>query len=392
MEKTIPRADRLHARLFAFLADRSLLFNACWEDPAVDREALEIRPDHRILAISSAGCNVLDYALAGPREIHAVDANPRQTALLELKMAGIRRLDQDTFFSVFGEGRLPGFGRIYRDRLRGDLSPFAREFWDRRFRWFEGRRPGDSFYWHGLSGLFARMVRVYARTRPGLRRALEALLDAPDLDEQRRIFDEQVEPRLWSRGIEWALGRSAVLSLLGIPEGQKGIIEAERPGGIAAHVRESVRRVFRDVPVRTNYFWAVYVRGRYSRSCCPSYLRPAGFERLRAGLVDRIRPLTCTVTEFLRSRPEPIDRFVLLDHMDWLADRRPDALAEEWRWILARSAPGARVIVRSGAVRPAFIGRLPDRLVFRADLAGELHRRDRVGTYGSFHIAEVRAA
>jgi len=34
-----------------------------------------------MLVITSAGCNVLDYALLAPKRIHAVDANPRQTAL-----------------------------------------------------------------------------------------------------------------------------------------------------------------------------------------------------------------------------------------------------------------------------------------------------------------------
>jgi len=397
-------STRIHDRLFDLLARRTLLFNACWEDPAVDHRALRIGPGDTVLAITSAGCNVLDYALAGPRAIHAVDANPRQTALLELKIAGIRALDHPTFFAVFGEGRCPGFREIYRDRLRPGLSPYAREFWDGRCRWFEGRKGRDSFYWHGLSGLFARLVRIYSLTRPGLRRGLEALLDAPDLDAQWRIFRDEVEPRIWSRGMEWALGTGLVLSLLGVPADQRAVIEAERPGGIAAHVRDALRRVFREVPAGTNYFWSVYIRGRYTPSCCPGYLRPEGFALLKGGLVDRILPRTCTVSEFLRSTGERLTRLVLLDHMDWMASRAPEALREEWELILERAAPGARIIFRSGAVRPAFLeevrvarpGEAPrglrEHLVFDGALAGELQRFDRVGTYGSFHIAEVRAA
>jgi S-adenosylmethionine-diacylglycerol 3-amino-3-carboxypropyl transferase len=77
-----------------------LVYNCCWEDPAVDRRALDLRADDTMLVITSAGCNVLDYALTGPARIHAVDANPRQTALLELKLAGIRQLDFDDFFAT----------------------------------------------------------------------------------------------------------------------------------------------------------------------------------------------------------------------------------------------------------------------------------------------------
>jgi S-adenosylmethionine-diacylglycerol 3-amino-3-carboxypropyl transferase len=94
--------------VFDAIYSRSLIYNACWEDPAVDRQALGIAPGDRMLVITSAGCNVLDYALAGPAAIHAVDANPRQNALLELKLAGIRRLAFDDFFLLFGAGAIQG--------------------------------------------------------------------------------------------------------------------------------------------------------------------------------------------------------------------------------------------------------------------------------------------
>src|SRR5215470_11150417 len=85
-------AHSFDQRIFQAIYSRSLVYNACWEDPAVDRQALRITPQDTLLVITSAGCNVLDYALLGPRRVHAVDANPRQTALLELKLAAIRRL------------------------------------------------------------------------------------------------------------------------------------------------------------------------------------------------------------------------------------------------------------------------------------------------------------
>ena len=110
--------DRMHHALFNAIYSRSLVYNTCWEDPAVDRIALRLNTDDTMLAITSAGCNVLDYALAGPRRIYAVDANPRQTALLELKLAGIRALEFDDFFSLFGSGVHPEFAALYRRHLR----------------------------------------------------------------------------------------------------------------------------------------------------------------------------------------------------------------------------------------------------------------------------------
>jgi S-adenosylmethionine-diacylglycerol 3-amino-3-carboxypropyl transferase len=80
VKRTHTLADKLDQKLFDAIYPRSLVYNTCWEDPAVDRQALDLSSDDRMLVITSAGCNVLDYALAAPRRIFAVDANPRQTA------------------------------------------------------------------------------------------------------------------------------------------------------------------------------------------------------------------------------------------------------------------------------------------------------------------------
>lgn len=44
-----------------------------WEDSRVDSRLLKIQEDDVILAITSAGDNILAYALENPKRIHAVD-------------------------------------------------------------------------------------------------------------------------------------------------------------------------------------------------------------------------------------------------------------------------------------------------------------------------------
>ena len=125
--------DKFDQKIFNAVCSRSLAYNTCSEDPAVDRRALRIQPDDRMLVITSAGCNVLGYALLGPERIFAVDANPRQSALLELKIAGIRHLEFEDFFSLFGAGHHKNFHGIYQNTLRPPLGEFARNYWDERF-------------------------------------------------------------------------------------------------------------------------------------------------------------------------------------------------------------------------------------------------------------------
>ena len=153
----------------------------------------------------------------------------------------------------------------------------------------------------------------------------------------------------------WTLSRQFTLNMLGVPHPQRREVQNQHERGVAGFVRESVEYVFRQLPVWTNYFWSVYVRGRYTEDCCPEYLTRDNFAALKAGLAERIELHTCTVTEFLQGHEEPISKFVLLDHMDWMSSCYPEALAEEWRYILLRAAPEGRVLFRSAHAAPAYL-------------------------------------
>jgi S-adenosylmethionine-diacylglycerol 3-amino-3-carboxypropyl transferase len=384
-------SDRFDQKVFDAIYSRALVYNTCWEDPAVDRRALTLTSDDCVLVITSAGCNALDYAIAGPRRVHAVDANPRQNALLQLKIAGIRALEYEDYFQLFGEGFHPRFREIYGDALRRSLSPFAQDWWDARAGWFSDSQR--SFFYCGLSGLVARGFRASLAMNRKLRTSIHDIFLARDLDTQRGIYDDRVRRHLFSPLLKWVLSRQITMSLLGVPHSQRRQVEAQHARGVAGFVQEAVDYVFRELPARDNYFWSVYVHGRYTRECCPEYLKPAGFAALKAGLADRIMWHTATVTEFLERGSEPISRFVLLDHMDWMGAHHPHLLLEEWQAISRRAAPSARVIFRSAHRNPPYLDairigdkRLRDHLVFDDALAAELTRGDRVHTYAGFHI------
>ena len=387
--------QRTHQRLFDLLYSRNLIYNACWEDPAVDRQALGLGSADRVLVITSAGCNALDYALAGAGRIDAVDANPRQTALLELKLACIRALGFRDFFDLFGRGRHPRFSTVYREALRPQLSDFAAGYWDRRAGWFESA-PG--LYGHGLSGRVAQAFRVWLRFQPALKEAIDAVFAAPDLESQRRIYETRVEPLLLGGTMRWALSSQFTMSLLGVPVAQHEQVRRQHSDGVPGFVRESLAWVFREMPAASNYFWRLHLRGEYEPGCCPEYLKEHNFATLKAGAVDRVHPVTSTVTEFLERGEGPISRFVLLDHMDWMASVDEAELGREWAAIRRRASPDARVIFRSAHARPSFLNTVvvPGdgggdllRELLRLDRrqAMRLQRQDRVHTYAGFHIA-----
>jgi len=397
--------------IFAWLLDKvvarvylnKILFNCAWEDPRLDLEALKLTEEDNILIITTAGCNVLSLALNSPKHIYSIDRNICQNALLELKIAAIREFDYSTFWKLFGTGRLANFSKLHYPRLRQHLSPAARAFWDKHAHYFNGKGLRPSFYWRGCSGFLAWFVRGYIRLL-GLNKAFNELLNASSIQEQQRIYSTKIERRMWNPVIMWFFGSSASLAILnGVPEAQRQLLEKEGGSKTIGHfIKEQIDFVCTQLPLKDNYFYRVYLTGEYTKECCPDYLTEDGFEKLKGGLVDKLSIHTTTITEFLQEhKKKDITRYVLLDHMDWMASA-PKALSEEWQEMVDHAAEGARFLWRSASVEASYVGNteikrgdsiVPVKELMNYDytLANKLHALDRVHTYASFFIADLVA-
>jgi S-adenosylmethionine-diacylglycerol 3-amino-3-carboxypropyl transferase len=388
--------ERIRNRLFHEFHRRTLIYTACCEDPAVDRDALRLTPSDRLLVITSGGCNALDYLLAGAGEVNAVDLNPCQNALLEFKAAAIRGLNYRECWELFGIGRSKQARAMYRDAIRSRLSPAAQRFWDRRTGLFRGSHRWSSFYFRGGWGLMMWLIGGYWRRCRGLEEPLEDLFLARSLDEQWQIYRERLSGRVWTPWFSWLASRPICHALLGIPARQRQFI-LSYPGGLFRWGQAVLDDLMANIPFSTNYFMRANVLGAYTPECCPEYLTPEGFSRLKSGLLDRLTIDTASVTDYLRQTRSGISKFVLLDHLDWMASHE---LFAEWEAILTKARPGATVIFRSALPnvtyldelrvcckgRQAALGSLLD---YDRQQAASLHARDRVHLYGSFHIAHL---
>ncbi len=386
-------------KIFTHVHSNHLVYNTCWEDPRLDRAVMKLDAAADVVMITSAGCNALDYALDAPRSIHAVDVNFRQNALLDLKIAAIRRLDYEDFFSLFGEGGHPDFHNWYRDMLRAELSPASQGYWDSRGFFFSRSTPEQSFYHRGTTGVFGRLLALYCRLNGILNTAIK-MFELTTMEEQRDLYFRVIRDRFWRNGIKRALGTSLAMSLIGVPVAQRSHLEKTCAQSVADFMEDCMESVFTRIPMADNYFWRLYLAGRYSKECCPEYLKPSNFERLKGGLVDRIQTHTSDLTAFLQNHDGKFSHFVLLDHMDWLSTQENNLLQKEWQASLDGARPGAMFLWRSGGRLVDFVDplcvdfegrtrRVGDLLTYDVATADRLHPLDRVHTYGSFYIAQL---
>ena len=380
--------DKAKDAIFNTVHRNNLIYNACWEDPRIDRELLNFGPGSKVVMITSAGCNALSYLLDSPESIDCVDMNPRQNALLELKKAFYRELDHETLFACLGKGAIADFKSLYNSSLRTSFNGSSREFWDKRWRVFDEKSKRKSFYFYGTSGTFAWLINKYLKRRKKYFNEIIELLDAPTLEKQLEIYN-RVEHYIMHPLLRWFMKRQAVLSLLGVPRNQKEILESDFDHGLTGFIQTSLRRVFTELPIGENYFWRVYLTGQYTRECCPDYLLPENFDFYKKH-EDRVRVHTNTITGFLRENPANYSHYILLDHQDWLAFHQPQELENEWREVLKNSVPGTQILFRSAGTNADFLPDFVKEVVkMRPDKTDKHHFYDRVGTYGSTHLAEV---
>ncbi len=393
--------ERVSMKIFAHVHGNNLVYNTCWEDPRIDKQALNLTGDDVVFVITSAGCNALSYAIGGAKRVYCADMNYRQNATLDLKIAGIKELDYETFFQMFGKGKLPNVEKIYREKLRARLPKQSQRYWDRYIKKFFDN-PSKTFYFCGTSGFLAYLINKYVDFR-GLRKPIDAIINAKSVKEQKEIW-MGIREKFWSPTMRFFVNQDATMAMAGVPKDQRKQIETTY-GKLVPYVQECLDAVFCVLPTEDNYFWRVYSTGSYTKECCPEYLTEEGFSFLKNGAVDNISTYTGTVEQFLRSGlDQKINKFILLDHMDWLSDKYYDALVAEWDAILSVAAPNARVLWRSGGLDTSgYIDRVPvslhgkkmllrDILEYRSQEAAELHKRCRVHTYGSFYIADLRNA
>jgi len=388
--------DSVRSRVYS----NKIVFNCAWEDPILDLQALELKDTDNVMIITSAGCNVLTYVLQNPNHIYAIDMNPCQNAVLQLKIASIKELDYPTFWKMWGTGKLPGFTKNVYPNLRKHLSTDAQEFWDKHTHYFEGKGFRNTFYWRGCSGALAYMTTCYLYML-GISKYVDRIFEAETIADQKAIYEKYIKSRLWNPVVNAMLSSSVCLSILnGVPAAQQNLLENE--GSVAGFIKRSIETILTELPLKDNYFYRVYLKGEYTKDCCPEFLKEANFNKLKAGLVNKISTHTTTITQFLKAHSKnDISRFVLLDHMDWMAEA-PHILSEEWNQILANSTDDARYLWRSASETTSFVGEtavtykgknttVANLMEYHQTLAEKLHKVDRVHTYTSFYIAHLKA-
>lgn len=344
-----------------------------WEDTRVDERILNLKSDDVVLAICSAGDNILSYALQSPARIHAVDLNPSQNHLLELKVAAYSSLPYEDFWKIFGDGKHPEFRSLLISKMSPHLSSRAFQYWLSNHHIFTKSKGG--LYDTGGSKHGIRIFR-WITLLFGCRSAVKALLATKTLNEQREIWRNRIRPALLSRIVSYlVISQEAFLwTALGVPKNQLAIIEADHavsdavkgPNPTAKNTRShaiweymvnTLDPMIESTHIAAdNPYYLVCVDGKFSRRCHPDYLSQQAHARLsRPNAFDGLRIHTDEIDEVIaRIMPGTLTVAVVMDSMDWF-DPGSNAAAAQIMKLNRALKMGGRVMLRSAGLKPWYV-------------------------------------
>jgi S-adenosylmethionine-diacylglycerol 3-amino-3-carboxypropyl transferase len=355
-----------------------ILYAQCWEDPQLDLEAFGIQPGDTVFSITSGGCNVLAFLAADAGKVIALDLSPFQNHVLELKMAAFRTLSYDETLAFLGVA--PSAGRLATyARLRGQLSPESREYWDRQ----EGKLERGVIH-TGRYERFMQLLRRWFFRLVGGESLTRRLFAAPDRAARERLYHESWNNRRWRLFTRVLLCRR-VQSLLFDPAFFAQLGESFSFG---EHFQERVRHAVIDLEPQKNWFLSYILRGGFEPpECLPPYLRKENFEKIRDRL-DRVEIVAGSCEEFFpKLADNSVAQFNFTNIFEWMT---PESVERLLRETIRVARDGAVLTYRNLLVprsRPESLSRW---LVPDTALAERLHEQDLSFIYRAYVIERVR--
>ena len=373
------------------------IYTFTWEDVSVDSRILNLNSEDVVLAISSAGDNILAYALEMPKRIHAVDLNPTQNHLLELKLAAFTALPYEDVWKLFGDGRHEDFREILITKLSPHLSSLAFQYWlEHGPSTFSSNGPG--LYYTGSSRRVLRLVsRLSSLLR--LRNEVHRLVSAKTLAEQRRIWHRSLRRVFLSRLLSRCIVKNKkwLWKALGVPNAQREMIEKDYAAAEAsckamssalsgspnhkATTRDQTHAESSHAPTTgcaifsfmintldpvinntllstSNHYYLITLLGHYRRHCHPEYLSAAAHRKLsRAGAFDGLRIHTDELVEVIeRMQQGSLTVAVVMDSMDWFEEGRAAKVHRQVLLLRRALKVGGRVLLRSAGRVPWYVG------------------------------------
>ena len=312
---------------------QTINYSSVNEDSQSEIKALKLTERDSVLCITGSGARVLDLLTQNPKKILAIDVNPCQNFLLELKITAIINLDYDGFVSFIGlrssENRL----EILK-WLKNFISVPAKIYWERNSDLiakgvlFQGK-------WEKY---FCNLAQIVNFLRPKL---LKQLFECKSIEEQKYFWEKFWDDSVWKIFIKTISARIIWKYFFRDP----GFYKYVPPEfSIEKYLRRKLNSASENFLFNESSFANLLFKNKLDLNApLPPHLERRNFITLKNN-VESVQILTCTLSDFANHNKQSIfDAFSLSDFSSYVNTTEYKAI---WEVILNFASKNARICER----------------------------------------------
>jgi S-adenosylmethionine-diacylglycerol 3-amino-3-carboxypropyl transferase len=310
-------------------------YSADNEDSSCEIEALKNGKGSRLISITAGGGRVLNLLINQPKEVWAVDVNPCQCYLLELKLAALRSFNYQDYSSFMGiepsDNRLEAYHAI-----RSQLTPDAAAYFDQNRDFIE---TGVLFQ--------GNLERFFGLTSKVLRFPIfnnfRRLFEFDDLEEQREYLNKKWESVVW-QGLKNLFCRKTFLNFVADDPGFMKYLPKELP------VHDAIfgcvyRYLWNNLAIENPLFSLIIFHRYINEPSVPQYLHRESFDKIKQALeAAEIKIINGMISDVLKNAPEnTFNGYSISDIASYMSKPTFHSLLDD---IIRTSKPGAKLCAR----------------------------------------------
>jgi len=352
-------------------------YSQCWEDPKTLTKALRISPKDNVISIASGGDNTLALLLENPKSITAIDSNPAQIYLCELKIKAIQYLNYEDFIAFLGLTKSKYRFDTY-NFLRNFLSRPAKKYWDEQIE-----KLLQGIIHSGKFELYFSYFRRFAVSLIHTKKSVSKLFSSDSLEQQKTFYNKVWNNRRWKALFKIFFGKF----LLGNLGRDPSFFKYVTIDNIADELFKRTERGFTKIPVKNNYFLYYIFTGKYDINNVPPYLCKQNFNLLKKN-VSKIKLVLSSLETYLENyNGAGISKFNLSDIFEYMNTQSYKSLLNK---IIQVSRPDAIIAFRTLFIPYNIPDELQSQINSDIDLSNTLLDSDKTFFYGNFCLWEIK--
>jgi len=302
------------------------------EDFRTESRALQLKDDDVVLVITASGDRPLNILSSTAKKVYALDANPVQNALLDLKMAALKKFDYDKYIAFLGltpcNHRMQNYASLKRELQPNTLSLLAP---------YE-KKIGKGIIYQGVIEKGISLASIVVRTIRGSK--VEKLFSFNTLEEQAHFVKKHWDTTVWRNSFKLAV-HPYVSRLFFKDPGLYEHIGADINS--ANHMYHRYHSSLERFLVKENLILSLCFQGKVFEAAYPPYLCEKESLKISKHL-DKIEFETIDLLSSLKKRSDnSVDVFSLSDVASYLSQNEFSVMVKE---MIRTAKPGARFCLR----------------------------------------------